>query len=344
MDPRDIVERIAVNEAHMLGREMLSDARDGVRDGLRRARQGFWAGLVRMFYGRQIKHVVRMGIIGQPGSGKTRLLANLVLDRDKIDVGATINWQAEAHRVLREHSPTYEPTVLLEGTFYLHRLRGVPVPFQFVDTMGGLTIDRPNSPTFSDEQRSAFRDALRMLDVLVLVVDPDLVFADDTDVLQANLAQHVSVVLANRAITSVALVYTKADAYGIQYGSCGRLLDISHQKRLASLATRLQGRNVSSTSGPLAPSLRLERRFPRPSERAVVEDLVNRTESLWRSILLHGPHVPWQFNAYVVAGEPALPEDVRKVQHGVGFDLVVRDFLARVKQPWWPFWDAPRGA
>lgn len=309
--------------------------------GARRGASGLWGRLQKLFGRRKTKHIVRIGIIGQPGSGKTRLLANLVLDRDELDVGVGINWQAEALHRLMEQSPTYEPTVLLEGTFMLRRLRGVSIPIQCIDTMGGLTIDRPTSATFSPEQRENFRSALRALDLLVLVVDPDLVFSDDSQVKQANLSEHVSVVLGERSITSLALVYSKVDAYGIQYGSCGRLLGPGHRKPLSNLTRRLQGEIASSRSGAIVPALALNQRFPDPAEQAIAEEVLGRTEGLWRSILLHGPAVPWQFNAYFVAGEPALPPEVRKVQHGVGFDEALNDFFGRVKQRWWPFWDAP---
>jgi hypothetical protein len=313
-----------------------SEVNATVMGGVRGGFASFW----RLFKKRKIQHIIRMGIIGQPGSGKTRLLANLVLDRDRLDVGVGINWQAEALHRLLEQTPTYEPTVLLEGTLLLRHLPGISIPFQAIDTMGGLTIDRANSTTFSADQRKAFHTALRSLDLLALVIDPDLVFSENSKVLQANLSEHVSVVLKNRDVASVILLYTKADSYGMQYASTGRLLNMSHVASLERLTGKLQGADDSMANG-IVPLLNLARRFPVEAERKVAEDVIARTEHIWRSILLHGPKIPWQFNAYFVAGEPALPKEHRKVEHGVGVDVAINDFLGRIKQPWWPFWDAP---
>jgi GTPase SAR1 family protein len=332
MDPN------ADNFVDQEARYAASQARSGLRRTLRRA-LGDLVG--DMFTKREINYIIRVGIIGQPGSGKTRMIENLVRDRDRLNVGVGVNWRADAFYDVKDRKPTYRPTVKLQGSVSFHHLPGLNIPVQIIDTMGGLTVAKPGEDTFTAEQKQRFQDALRMLDMLVLVVDPDTVFSDNSEVLQAHLAEHVSTVLSNRPFASVVLAYTKCDAYGIQYSSTGRLLQAEDRASLMQLANSLRGAAPLDTTLSIPGLIDIDRRFTDPAEADLVRELLRRTEQLWRSVLQHAPEIPWQFNAYLVAADPALPKDARpKVSHGVGFDVAMNDFFGRVKQPWWPYWDA----
>lgn len=271
--------------------------------------------------------VVRIAVIGPPAGGKTVMKKVLTQRQHLVEVGATIVWERDPRRA--RLGPTVEAVVLATGSTRLEAHGEVRV--ELIDT-AGIEVQKDNPD-------ASFLDETSVLDLLILTVPPSTVWGPDPEGELLAMGAAAARVLRHRPCASVAIAYTKLDEVGIAPSSLGRLLDAQTARTLAPLQRDLGRRGEQDFPARLVGALGLDRRFPVEAEREVVKQMLLRTASLWKNVLVSAEvQPPWSFNAYLCVAQSGIPAPECQLRPGVGADLILRDFFARVHQPTWPFW------
>lgn len=275
--------------------------------------------------------VVRIGVIGPSGAGKTALKRVLTESQSILDLGVAVNWNREPKRV--RVGPTAEAVVLATGVTHLHAHGEVRV--ELIDT-AGVEAER-------DTPDANYLAQVGVLDLLVLAVPPEAAWDPEVDSRLIGLANAAARVLRNRPVASVVLCYTMLDEVGLLPSSLGRMVTPRNAPALGRIQAELAAGKVQGFPARITRALGLDARIPYEPDREVVAEMVTRTADLWKNVLL-SPAVrpPWSFNAYLTIAQPGVPG--ARLRPGLGAELILADFFGRVHQPSWPFWQgANRG-